>query len=128
MRWTCDCCGWENPANIDDLPARHKIPCVRCGRPRGSRAETIAELEETIEDLEHDEKSSWSRANNLQDYISSLESEISELSLELNDVLSEITETRSELKIARELLAALQAYEPGTRQIAEDQRTLEVKA
>lgn len=67
MPWTCDCCGWENPA--DDVPSRHRIPCTRCGRPRDSRAETIAELEETIEDLEHDEKSSRSRANNLQDYI-----------------------------------------------------------
>lgn len=124
MAWTCDCCGWKN--FCDDRIGMQEPHCIRCGRPRGSRAATIAKLEIDIDNLMQDLAALKKRQYHTQEIINALEHDLSQYTLQRSDLITEIKEASATIASARKRLATFQAYEPGTnqRQIAEDQRTL----
>ncbi len=129
MPWQCDCCGWENP--IDDRIGRQEPPCIRCGRPRGSRAATIAELETDIDDLLENASALKKRLHHTQEIINDLEHDMAQYTSQRTDLVTELQEVSSAIATARKRLEAIKTYDPAlfTRQIAEDQRTLdEVRA
>ena len=124
MPWICEFCGRENLQ--DERVGRNEPACIRCGHRRGERATAIKELQATITRLSEEDRAYSATIRHYKGVIDGLWTELHGFADKHDQAVKEQYENSIILQEAIQRLQALEKnINPATRQIAEDQRTLQ---